>query len=162
MNKSIVRILRIDIVFIWACSQITFLTDVNFTMWIDKNPNSNVEFSLFDEKGSFDIFLDDKTIMFILGFTLFNQWFDFILWLFFFWNRSRNHNLLFVFSRTILTVLITVLFIDSLYLFVIVMLGGSDFVGWVGSLSWGDLIIWRKLNFVFRLATDWAFERIRF
>ena len=58
MNASVVAI--VNFILSGSCAQVSFFEIINFVRVREDGPDADIEFSLFDEQGSFDVFLNYK------------------------------------------------------------------------------------------------------
>ena len=62
MDKVIVQILRAHGIRLARCPQIAFSEKVHVHVLGESDPDPDVKFSLVDEKGPLDVFLDDESL----------------------------------------------------------------------------------------------------
>jgi len=59
----VIDVLEINLEFLRRGSEITLLEDVEIVVLVDKDPNTNIELSVKDEQGSFNILLNDERVV---------------------------------------------------------------------------------------------------
>ena len=63
VHKLIVRIIWVEDKFVRAGSEVALFAEKCLTIWIQKHPYSNIEFSLRNEQGSLYVLLQNEAIM---------------------------------------------------------------------------------------------------
>ena len=60
MNEVIIELGRVDAVRLARCADIALLEEVDVHIMREEHPDTDVELPLVDQKGSFDVLLDDE------------------------------------------------------------------------------------------------------
>lgn len=85
MDEFIVGIIWVEDKLVGAGTEIAFLTEKCLTVWIQKYPYPDVEFSLGNEEGSLDVLLENEAIVFEFwangagGIAWFSRWYLLLL-----------------------------------------------------------------------------------